>query len=778
MIDAYIITDKPEEVSAFLRERGGHDEGSTCHGVALIVNPAAGGGRAARALPAVEARLRELGIGFERRRHARPRPRARAGARRGAARALVVTLSGDGISARRRRAARGPGRGRSACCPAGAATTSRACVGIPLDRRGGCDVIADGVARARSTSAPAGERTFIGIASLGFDSEANRIANAAPARLGRLVYALRRAARAGRLEAGRVHRRRRRRAVRLLGLERRRGQLQGLRRRHVPGPRRRAGRRRARRRPTRAHEQGAASCQGCRRSSRASTSNEPSVHVLRGAEVRVDADRPSWSTPTATRSASCRSPCAPCPARCRCCCRRAAALSALGVKVAAARAAGALSRRAGRGGTSLPGKVLHAPGARTRSRAWARACERGSAVISATNGKTTTAAMVAGDPRARAARGSSTTAPARTWPAAWPGAACEGPRDGDTGLFEVDEFWLGQVVAELRPRALLLANLFRDQLDRYGELDTIADRWAEVAATHLGRARAQRRRPAPSPISGATAARRTSASQDDAMALAQMQHAADAKHCRRCGAPYRYDAVYLGHLGRYHCDACGATRPEPQVAAAEIVLEGVARRALHAAHAAAASARIALPAARPLQRLQRARRRRAGAGAGRDARRRRRRPAGRLPRLRARRDAARRRARAVDPAGQEPGRRQRGPAHADARGRRARRPRRAQRQHRRRARRQLGLGRRLRGPRAARAPGDVQRHARGRDGAAAEVRGRARRAHRRRARARRRPRPRAARRRRAALRPAHLHRDARAARAARGPRRRARGRSR
>ena len=54
--------------------------------------------------------------------------------------------------------------------------------------------------------------------------------------------------------------------------------------------------------------------------------------------------------------------------------------------------------------------------------------------------------------------------------------------DGDTGLFEVDEFWLEAVTDQLQPRALLLANLFRDQLDRYGELETIADRWARVVA--------------------------------------------------------------------------------------------------------------------------------------------------------------------------------------------------------------------------------------------------------------------------------------------------------
>jgi UDP-N-acetylmuramyl tripeptide synthase len=152
---------------------------------------------------------------------------------------------------------------------------------------------------------------------------------------------------------------------------------------------------------------------------------------------------------------------------------------------------------------------------------------------------------------------------------------------GDTGLFEVDEFWLGQVVDELRPRALLLANLFRDQLDRYGELDTIADRWLEVCAradahlvlnaddptvADLGRARGG---DAPDPSVSFFGV------EDDGIALAEMQHAADAKHCRRCGAPYRYDAVYLGHLGRYHCDNCGATRPEPSVSARDVVLEGV-----------------------------------------------------------------------------------------------------------------------------------------------------------------------------------------------------------
>jgi UDP-N-acetylmuramyl tripeptide synthase len=259
-------------------------------------------------------------------------------------------------------------------------------------------------------------------------------------------------------------------------------------------------------------------------------------------------------------------------------------MNVLDLKVAAARAAGAVSRRAGRGGTSLPGKLLMRLEPHAIGRLAAR-LPQGSAVISATNGKTTTAAMVAavlerGGTRLVHNRAGANMAGGVT-SALLQATRRDGRLSGDAGLFEVDEFWLGQVVDELRPRALLLANLFRDQLDRYGELDTIADRWAAVAAAtpavlvlnaddptvaDLGRARGG---DAPDPSVSFFGV------EDDAIAMAEMQHAADAKHCRRCGAPYRYDAIYLGHLGRYHCDSCGAHRPRPDISAHDIVLEGV-----------------------------------------------------------------------------------------------------------------------------------------------------------------------------------------------------------
>ena len=277
----------------------------------------------------------------------------------------------------------------------------------------------------------------------------------------------------------------------------------------------------------------------------------------------------------------------------------------LGAKIALARAAGALSRRSGRGATSLPGKVLM----RMEPDAIARLAARlpqGSAVISATNGKTTTAAMVAAILERSGTRLVHNRAGANMAggvASVLLGAARGDGIDGDAGLFEVDEFWLDRVVAQLRPRAMLLANLFRDQLDRYGELETIADRWAATVAAapatqlvlnaddplvaDLGRVRSE----SGDPGAGAVT---YFAVQDDAVALRGMAHAADSKHCRRCGRPLTYDAIYMGHLGRWHCPTGDTRRPEPDVFATQIVLDGT-RAARFELHIAADHAPVALP---------------------------------------------------------------------------------------------------------------------------------------------------------------------------------------
>src|SRR3954452_11970264 len=136
----------------------------------------------------------------------------------------------------------------------------------------------------------------------------------------------------------------------------------------------------------------------------------------------------------------------------------------LAAEAAALRAAGALSRVAGRGGgTTLPGKLLWKldPAAID---VLAGRLPQGSVLVSATNGKTTTSAMVAEilRPRVRVAHNNSGANLVS-------GIASTLLRAGDAelGLFEVDEAALPEVARRVRPKALLLGNLFRDQLDRY-----------------------------------------------------------------------------------------------------------------------------------------------------------------------------------------------------------------------------------------------------------------------------------------------------------------------
>jgi UDP-N-acetylmuramyl tripeptide synthase len=270
----------------------------------------------------------------------------------------------------------------------------------------------------------------------------------------------------------------------------------------------------------------------------------------------------------------------------------------LAAGVAAAKAVRTLARTAGRGGgTSLPGKVLTTVEPHAIARLAGR-LERGSVVLSATNGKTTTAAMVASILERTGARLVHNRAGANMAggvASALADAARRGGRtlSGDLGLFEVDEFWLGAVVEELEPRALLLGNLFRDQLDRYGELETIADRWAAVVAASPAALVLNADDPLVADLGREREATYFGV-EDDSVALPALQHASDSKHCRRCGHAYAYDAIYLSHLGRYHCPNCGQRRPEPQVQATDIALHGI-RAAAFTLRTPGGQRRIELP---------------------------------------------------------------------------------------------------------------------------------------------------------------------------------------
>jgi UDP-N-acetylmuramyl tripeptide synthase len=246
----------------------------------------------------------------------------------------------------------------------------------------------------------------------------------------------------------------------------------------------------------------------------------------------------------------------------------------LAVESFAARAAARLSRVAGTGGgTTLPGKLLWKldPGAID---ALAARLPQGAALVSATNGKTTTTAMVAEilGPTVRLAWNSSganlVSGVASTLLA---------ERDAELGLLEVDEAALPEIAARIRPRALLLGNLFRDQLDRYGELEHVAERWRQTV-DDLDR-EAVLVVNGDDPQVGDLARERNGAIvfgvDDPSQARAALQHAADSRHCVRCGHPYTFAAAYVGHLGDYSCSACGHARPKLLVSARAIQLEGL-----------------------------------------------------------------------------------------------------------------------------------------------------------------------------------------------------------
>ena len=244
--------------------------------------------------------------------------------------------------------------------------------------------------------------------------------------------------------------------------------------------------------------------------------------------------------------------------------------------MAVARAAGRLSRLAARGGgTTIPGKILATVDPEAIG-TLARRLPLGSALVSATNGKTTTAAMVAEIlgrrvPLAHNRAGANLVSGVAS--------ALLDARGAKLGLFEVDEGAFPEVAQRTRPRVVCLGNLFRDQLDRYGELELIAERWREAVRALDEDAVTVANGDDPLIGNIARARERTVVFglDDAAVARERLPHAADSKYCVHCGTPYAYRTSYVGHLGDFVCPTCGNGRPPLDVSARSVSLEGLER---------------------------------------------------------------------------------------------------------------------------------------------------------------------------------------------------------
>jgi UDP-N-acetylmuramyl tripeptide synthase len=240
------------------------------------------------------------------------------------------------------------------------------------------------------------------------------------------------------------------------------------------------------------------------------------------------------------------------------------------------RLAGTMSRALRIGaGESVVGKIATAVDP-TLLRELARGLPDGSVVVLGTNGKTSTTAMIARG-ATFAGKGVVTNATGANLVGGVVGALMGGVA-GELGVIEVDEVVASRVAEALRPKVMVWTNVFRDQLDRYGEVDLILGYLARAAdglhpdgvlvvdADDPGLVAAAQRSGKRVVYFGLTRGR------PDATHIA-----ADSSNCPNCGTPLHYSATYLGHLGVYDCPSCGWRRPEPDVAVTPLELHGARR---------------------------------------------------------------------------------------------------------------------------------------------------------------------------------------------------------
>lgn len=148
----------------------------------------------------------------------------------------------------------------------------------------------------------------------------------------------------------------------------------------------------------------------------------------------------------------------------------------------------------------------------------------------------------------------------------------------DMGIFEVDENSLPVVLKYITPKRLVLLNLFRDQLDRYGEVDVIVEKWM-AALSKLPKTTEVILNSDDPGVAGLGRAIKGKVTyfglNDPGKYLRVREHATDSIFCFRCGHRLTYDGIYYSHIGSWRCTKCGNKRPAPTITKGPSPLPGL-----------------------------------------------------------------------------------------------------------------------------------------------------------------------------------------------------------
>lgn len=195
----------------------------------------------------------------------------------------------------------------------------------------------------------------------------------------------------------------------------------------------------------------------------------------------------------------------------------------------------------------------------------------GSIIISGTNGKTTTARLIAdilgtkykiihNRQGSNLLRGIASTLISQS--------SLAGNLNKNFAIWEIDEATLPEALSQLSPKIIVLLNLFRDQLDRYGEVDTTRQKWSK-ALEKLPRSTTlilNADDPGLSTLKNSFKGKVFYFGiNDKKINLPTIANVADVKHCLNCGSPLQFQTILSGHLGHYSCPNCNLKRPHPEV---------------------------------------------------------------------------------------------------------------------------------------------------------------------------------------------------------------------